>query len=195
MHVSQTSVLSNSVLNRFTSQYTLQVQYFGRGVLWSKWKMGAQQSSCKDDAANVTIESVEKSFEADETPPSTNQCVGIDADRDDLNSEGTFNVDVMSDWARKKKVLVRVPYLHPRPPYKPFSFSRWFWCIIYTNTNFWTFRCIFKPFVFGAKPKVDTNDTSDTSCGVFSCRSLITQIFGVSTVWTSFKLCQVWMCR
>ena len=59
--------------------------------------MGAQQSSCKDDAANVTIESVEKSFEADETPPSTNQCVGIDADRDDLNSEGTFNVDVMSD--------------------------------------------------------------------------------------------------
>ena len=62
--------------------------------------MGAKQSCGKDDAADVTIESVENSFEADEILPSTLQpCKGI---HDDINSEGTFNVDVMSDWATKR---------------------------------------------------------------------------------------------
>jgi len=58
--------------------------------------MGAKQSCGKDDAADVTIESVENNFEArDEILPSTLQpCKGI---HDDLNSEGTFNVDDMSD--------------------------------------------------------------------------------------------------
>lgn len=63
--------------------------------------MGAKQSCGKDDAADVTIESVENNFEArDEILPSTLQpCKGI---HDDLNSEGTFNVDDMSDWAFQK---------------------------------------------------------------------------------------------